>query len=222
MVILKNSHQRTKLIKWNTLLKKTLEGVFLSLGVVLFLCIFLFGLNYFLKLSPSPLNEFLEVMWVAPEKYSLTTEEKKLLTNIFEKGHLISPETIMVQTMSYYENLITFLGILFACLGVLAFTYIKVSSNDHLEKTVETSVQEKTDATLNSHQFHEEIKRIVIGAVEYATADIDSLYPMSEKVQNLEDKIKNFGEKIEAIEEAGGLPDELSDTPNNQQETPES
>jgi len=117
---------------------------------------------------------------------------KKLL----EEGIIFSVDEVFIQTLSYYDILITFLIGILGVVGAIAFFYIKGSSEEKAKEYAKKS----TEGYFKTLEFDKTIKDKVDGVFDSGYAE--SFEGISAKIDKLDKFIKSIEDRLKSLEES--------------------
>ncbi len=169
-----------------SVMNRFLKGIIQGLGIVIVLLlfsIFIAGLGvYVLKPQSDFTSKYIlcpsiktPAMQVPPK--SVTIEQ------LLAEGKIIPANEITNSIIGYYNSLITILVTLLGLNAVIAYFYIKGTTEDKVEEKVAKTVQ----IIFKSQEFHNKLEQQMVKVAE-------------DKVTEHETRIGNLEEKVEAIE----------------------
>jgi len=167
----------------------------------LFLVYFWFPPNLIAKFSE-------HIFAISPKDIPLTFEEMILLSKMQSQNVLLFGESLLSQTVQFYDAVIVILTILLSVLSVVAFMYIKTSSRDHLEDLVEKVVTKEVTTLRHSARF----ENLLDEKIEFKLHDYLSALESVDKIQKRTDKISD---RLEDLEESSSLPQDISIPPGD-------
>lgn len=167
-------------------MNKFLKGIIHGLGVVMVLLLFSIFIAAFGIYILNPQNDFSTKYILCPSIQVQTTQApKKTVTieQLLAEGKIIPANEISNGIIGYYNTLITILVTLLGLNAVIAYFYIKGTTEDKVEEKVDKTVQ----IIFTSQDFYNKLDRQLSKIA-------------GDEVAEHEKRIGNLEEKMEAVE----------------------
>ena len=178
-------------IKLKDVISSFLKGCSFCSGMLFVLFFLLFILKSFIGFNR--LSNLKNAFFLSP------SPDKNLVENLKElasTGHIISFDSLFIQTLTYYDSLIT---ILVGILGITiagAFFYIKQNSEDKSREYLEKGLK----IFLETKEFDEQIQQSISNQLDNQLEDIpktlDKISILESKISSLEESQKTSNEEI--------------------------
>lgn len=165
----------------------------IALGLIGLIVVFFVILKFLGKLNPLNLLTHTYIL-TGKKQPSPSTTLKELL----EQNTIISTNEVFSHILSYYDVLVTFLVAILGVVGVIAFFYIKGSSEERAENTAKKYSKKFTDDYFNTLDFDKKIQK----KMEDVTRDYtESTEEIPKKFDKLDEFTKSVDERLKSLED---------------------